>query len=108
MQKKVDKKANEDELQQTVEYMRKLPRNEDLQELYDKTVPQIGIYSRILNQFQKENAQYKKMILRFDEDLSLKANKMTVHELKQFLIKTYTVSTEIDKSEDQILERMEK
>ena len=39
MQKRVDKKANEDELQQTVEYMRKLPRNEDLQELYDKTVP---------------------------------------------------------------------
>ena len=82
MQKRVDKKANEDELQQTVEYMRKLPRNEELQELYNKTVPQISIFSRILNQYQKENAQYKKMILRFDEDLSLKASKMSLHELR--------------------------
>ena len=49
IKKKMERKANEDELQETVQYMRNLPRNEDLVELYNKTVPQLGVFQRILD-----------------------------------------------------------
>ena len=40
------------------------------------------------------------MVKRFDEDLSIKASKMSLHELRKHIENKYTVSTEIEKSED--------
>ena len=54
IKKRLDKKANEDELQQTAEYVRTLPRNEELVELYKMTVPQMDIYQNIMNQYSRE------------------------------------------------------
>ena len=59
IKKKMERKANEDELQETVRYMRNLPRNEELVELYNKTVPQLGIFQRILNEYSKDQARFK-------------------------------------------------
>ena len=39
IKKKLERKANEDELQSAVEYMRTLPQNKDLVSLYKKTIP---------------------------------------------------------------------
>ena len=61
-----------------------------------------------MNEYSKDQSRFKQMILRFDEDLSLKASKMSLHELRQHITKKYLVATEIEKSEDQMLERMER
>ena len=48
------------------------------------------------------------MVKRFDEDLSIKASKLSLYELRKHIEKKYTVATEIEKSEDQMLERIER
>ena len=98
--KKLERKANEDELQQTVEYMRQLPQNKDLVELYNKTVPQLGIFQKIVTQYSADQRRFERVILRFDEDISLKASKMSLRELSKHVEDKYLLQTEIEKSED--------
>ena len=96
----MERKANEDELQQTVEYMRQLPQNKDLVELYNKTVPQLGIFQKIVTQYSADQRRFERVILRFDEDISLKASKMSLRELSKHVEDKYLLQTEIEKSED--------
>ena len=47
-----------------------MPRNEDLVDLYTKVVPQMQTYEKVMNRYENEHNKFKKMIMRFDEDIA--------------------------------------
>ena len=65
-------------------------------------------FQKIMKQYATEQKTFEQMILRFDEDISLKASKLSLTELKKHLEDKYLVATEIEKSEDQMRDRIEK
>ena len=67
---KLDLKADMGEFQILVEKVRNMPRNEDLVDLYTKVVPQMQTYEKVMNRYENEHNKFKKMIMRFDEDIA--------------------------------------
>ena len=57
-------------------------------------------FQKIMKQYATEQKTFEQMILRFDEDISLKASKLSLTELKKHVEDKYLVATEIEKSED--------
>ena len=60
-----------------------------------------------MKQYSAEQNRFEQMIMRFDEDISLKASKMSLKELRKHVEDKYTISTEIDKAEDQMRDRID-
>ena len=60
-----------------------------------------------MKQYSAEQNRFEQMIMRFDEDISLKASKMSLKELRKHVEDKYTTSTEIDKAEDQMRDRID-
>ena len=61
-----------------------------------------------MKQYATEQKTFEKMILRFDEDISLKASKLSLQEVRKHVEDKYLVASEIEKFEDQMKERIEK
>ena len=45
-----------------VEKVRNMPRNEDLVDLYNKVVPQMAIYEKIMYKYEKAHRQFEALI----------------------------------------------
>ena len=53
-----------------------------------------------MTQYSADQRRFERVILRFDEDISLKASKMSLRELSKHVEDKYLLQTEIEKSED--------
>ena len=68
-------KADLDEFTILVEKVRNMPRNEDLVDLYNKIVPTMAEYEKVMHRYDTEHKKFKKLIVRFDQDLAAKQSK---------------------------------
>ena len=69
---KMEIKADLDEFTILVEKVRNMPRNEDLVDLYNKIVPTMAEYEKVMHKYDNDHKKYKKLIFTFDRDLAAK------------------------------------
>ena len=48
------------------ETVRDLPRNQDLTHLYNKIVPSLAKYEKVMHKYDTEHKKFKRLIIRFD------------------------------------------
>ena len=58
---------------------------EHIDELKNKLMPKIQHFSTLIDDFMKDNETMRECIRRFDEDLTLKANKGEILTMQTFL-----------------------
>ena len=58
-----------------------MPKDQDLVELYNKIMPQMAEFEKIMHQRKCEQEQFKELIIKFDTDLGTKTSKITTKHL---------------------------
>lgn len=70
---------------------------EPLNELKDRLLPKLQKFSDAFDRYEEDNRGMKECIREFDKTLSIKANKASIHELKQEIGEEYILASTWDK-----------
>ena len=65
-------------------------------------------YEKIMRGYNKAQNQFEQMIIRFDEDISLKASKLSLQEMMKDIERDYLTKVEIEKQETNLHQRIDK
>ena len=66
-----------------------MPKDYDLKNLHDKVIPVMEDFEKDIQKFRNDYKKYQKILRRYDELFSTKANKTSITEINQDLEKNY-------------------
>ena len=82
---------------------------EDLKELYQRCIPEIGKFEHRILEFSREVEKFNFIIRKFDEDMMLKAEKISIKDLQRYCDETFELrgaqDIDIDKKVDKIIDQ---
>lgn len=62
---------------------------EEMKELYNKTIPQMAIFEKMMSKYNTDHKKYLEMIKRYDEIIALKANKSSLIDFEKKVYERY-------------------
>lgn len=72
------------------QYFSRFAEYQDLKDLYKKVIPEIAKFEQKMINYETEVAKMNMIMRRFDETLSLKANKTVIDKLQEYMDNTFT------------------
>ena len=78
-------KADERQLDKLRDYMGSFAKFEHIKSLQDQVLPPIANFTELIEKYTQDNEDMRTCVRKFDEDLSLKANKAQIYTMYEEL-----------------------
>ena len=78
----LDSKEDKTQVEKLVDKFKNYSTLKELKGLYNKVMPQLQNFEEVLQEYQGDHQQFKKMLARYDEILATKSNKTSLLELE--------------------------
>ena len=85
----LESKAQKDIVDGIQENMQNYCRYDEMKALYNKVLPKLAQFDKLISKYDKDHKQQKDIIKRYDEVMSQKANKLNLIEIEKKAYEKY-------------------